>query len=236
MKAAVRGSSRQHVSFVAAVPSIRARSPFHSSCDRTKVGLARNLLSRSRIVMAATDKTPRTSLLGGGALLACVLVNRVFFTPIDDMCPPQARSDILAVIASATLVLYGLGRIDLTERRAAVDMGGVEVEDGFDSEGLRPASVHRDKQVRWTARTLLSALPNVKSFALVLKHDKSYRVGRFRDLAAVSFVKPEGIAERALQTGERAYLADLKVVSVKEVEFNFFPENCQVRRLKSAPE
>jgi hypothetical protein len=185
---------------------------------------------RPRVYMNLEDQRPPLALFSGGALLSCFLLNRLFLTPIDAMYPPQARSDILGVIASATLLLYGLGRIELAERRAAVEVGGVDVMDGFQMNDADTASIALSNEVVWTATVLFDALPNVKSFALVLNSGKCFRVGRFRSREAIPFVAPGGIALRTLETGKRAYLADLNVVPVKEVEFGFLPENCQVRR------
>jgi Cofactor assembly of complex C subunit B, CCB2/CCB4 len=127
--------------------------------------------------------------------------------------------------------LYGLGRIELADRRAAVEVGGVDVRDGFltDDADAAASITLLSNEVLWTATALFDALPNVKSFAVVLNSGKCFRLGRFRSREATPFVAPGGIACRTLETGKRAYLADLKVVPVKEVEFGFLPKNCQVR-------
>lgn len=177
---------------------------------------------RAQLAPESGDSRP-LALGGGVAILAAVLVNRVFFTPLDFLPPPQARGDLLAVSASAALILYGLGRADVAERvREKVEMGGVDVEEGYDGPEVLA------NQLEWTARALFKGIRTVRSFALIHDGKELCRYGRFRDKQVESEAPAGGIAMTALENRKRAYLADLKVVPTAEVEFAFLPDNCQV--------
>ncbi len=153
-----------------------------------------------------------------------VFANRLLLTPLDDLPFAQPRADLLAVISAGTLVLYGLTRVEVTDRtRVSVDMGGVEVRSGFEGGG-RVVSF-----ADWAARTIFAGAPAFKSFALVVGGEELCRVGRFRDEESTAAAPAGGIAAGAAESGKRAYLADLKVVPVRETEFAFLPEMCQVR-------
>jgi hypothetical protein len=209
--------------FVHALPLPRgARPPSRARCGRRRAGAPRR---RAPAAQQPSDGGgPRPVALGGGcAILAAVLLNRALLTPLDALPPPQARGDLLAVSAAAALVLYGLGRAEVAERAAApVDVGGVEVQVGLDGSGAAA-------QAAWTARALFKGVPAVRSFALVVDGAEVYRVGRFRDADAAALAPAGGIAAGVMESGRRAYLADLKVVPVREVEFGFLPQLCQVR-------
>lgn len=193
--------------------------------------MRRTCRARPREVVTCSSRpllSPNAALTTGAALLTTVLTNRLLFTSIDDLYPPQSRSDIIAVIASATLVLYGLGRAEVAERRAAVDMGGVDVVPASDS-AFRALPDSARAELEWSADAVLDAMPTFKSVAVVVGDATVFRRGRFRAPDSVPVVPAGGIADNVRKSAERAYLADLKVVPVKEVEFAFFPENCQVR-------
>lgn len=180
---------------------------------------------RAQLPSESGDSRP-LALGGGVAFLTAVLVNRVFFTPLDFLPPPQARGDLLAVSASAALILYGVGRADVQEKvREQVEIGGVHVESGY--EGPEALA----NQLDWTARALFKGIPTVRSFALINDGKELCRYGRFRDEEVESEAPAGGIAANALESGKRAYLADLKVVPTAEVELAFLPENCQVSRV-----
>ena len=71
---------------------------------------------------------------------------------------------------------------------------------------------------------MVRGVPAVRSFVFVVDEKVVGRKGVFREGAEV--VVPVGdIVDSAVRKGERAYLADMKVVPVKEVEFGFLPEN-----------
>jgi hypothetical protein len=166
----------------------------------------------------------RPLALGTGAvILTSALLNRTIFTPLDALPPPQARCDLLTVAAASALILYGLGRAEVAEKeREVVEIGGVDVRQGLDGRGTL------SEQADWTARALFKGIPAVRSLALVREGKELFRLGRFRDTEVESFVLAGGIAANVLESGKRAYLADLKVVPTREVEFGFFPEKCQV--------
>jgi hypothetical protein len=99
------------------------------------------------------------------------------------------------------------------------------------------------RQADWTARAIFAAVPPIKSFAVFAGGNEVCRVGMFREgeendgglrsdgrLSLEDCVaKESGITAGAIRDGKRAYLADLKVVSAKDVEFAYLPVNCQVR-------
>lgn len=182
----------------------------------------KSVAPRAQLPSESGDSRP-LALGGGIAVLVATLVNRVFFTPLDALPPPQARGDLLAVSASAALILYGLGRAEVAEKvREQVEMGGVDVEESY--EGAEELA----SQLDWTARALFKGIPTVRSFALINDGKELCRYGRFRDEEAQSEAPAGGIAANVVDSGKRAYLADLKVVPTREVEFAFLPDNCQV--------
>lgn len=125
------------------------------------------------------------------------------------------------MITGATLVLYGVGKAEITDKRAAVELECVDVRQGLDDAGA---------DVEWAADAVRMGLPNVKSFAYVERGTARAFAGRFRQQVVPKVPIVEGgIIEGALRSGNRAYLADMKVVPVKETEFGFLPQNCQVR-------
>lgn len=176
--------------------------------------------------MAMSTKA-RIGLYGGGTVLTSVLTNRLLFTPLDALALTQSRSDIIGVVAGATLLLYGLGRAEILDLKETVDLGGVDVK-----AGLEEGSALR-KEVLWASEALFAATPNIRSCALVVDGEDRFRIGRFRDAKVRASVMEGGIVASALATGNRAYLADLKVVPGKELEFGYLPSNCQVRNRSS---
>lgn len=188
--------------------------------------------ARPKAKLSSSPSSRPAALAGGIAVLGSVFINRVLFTPSDSLPPPQSREDLLAVAAAAALTLYGLGRADVSEReQGPVELDGVDVRVGFEnsSRGLLAS------RVDWTSRAVFSGIPAVKSFAFVVDGQELFRAGRFRDATCKSFVPEGGIADGVVRSGERAYLADLKVVPVRDTEFTFFPEKCQVRICLKAP-
>lgn len=164
----------------------------------------------------------RVSLFSGIGVLTAVLTNRLIFTPLDSLALTQSRSDILGVIAGATLVLYGVGKAEIADQKKAVDLSGVDVRQGFGRDDIATA------EVEWMAIALLEAIPNVRSCAVIINGVGCYFLGRFRFPNVTADVVEDGVIDRALRSGTRAYLADLKTVPVKETEFGYLPINCQV--------
>lgn len=169
--------------------------------------------------------TGRTSLYSGICILASVLTNRLVFTPLDSIAMAQSRSDILGVITGATLLLYGVGKADIAARqKEAVQLRGVDVRKGFSNDENRSVGY----ELEWAAEALLSAVPNIKSCAIFVNGTGWAFLGRFRDQDVTAELSPGGVLDLALKKGERAYLADMKTVPVKDVQFGFLPSNCQV--------
>lgn len=167
-------------------------------------------------MQSSGDTSRPLPLYTGIATLTAVLVNRLFLTPLDALPPPQSREDILAVGGAAALILYGLGRADVAEKKAeVVALEGVEFSEGMEGS------------VGWACRALILGVPAVRSFVFVVDGQVVGREGVFREGALV-VVPGGGIVDEAVRKGERAYLADMKVVPVKEVEFGYLPENVQV--------
>lgn len=166
--------------------------------------------------------TGRASLFGGIGILTALLTNRLVFTPLDSLALTQSRSDILGVIAGTTLLLYGVGKAEIADRKKAVELSGVDVRQGFGGGDAV------SDEVEWGATALLEAIPNVRSCAVLIDGVGRHFLGRFRDEEVSASIVPDGVVDRALQKGQRAYLADMKTVPVKEVEFGYLPDNCQV--------
>jgi len=181
------------------------------------------------VVMRATD-TGRASLYGGIGILSAVLTNRLVFTPLDSLALTQSRSDIIGVVAGATLVLYGVGRAEILDKKEAVELSGIDVRKGFEGGSNRVT-----REVELASSALLSSVPNIRSFAVFVGGVGTYFVGRFRNNEVCAVVRENGIIANALNGKERAYLADMKVVPVKEIEFGFLPSNCQVSHSSITP-
>lgn len=162
----------------------------------------------------------RVSLITGGCLLTGLLGNRLLLTPLDGLTATQSRADILGVIAGATLVLYGLARAEVSERRASVEMGGIQVKSGF--EGSNAEVAER------CAQAVIDGIEGAKSVAVMVRGEGRFFLGQFSTEAPATHMVEEGIVAKAMGSGKRAYLADMKVVPVRETEFGFLPQKCQV--------
>lgn len=171
----------------------------------------------------------RVSLYGGIGVLAAVLTNRIVLTPLNDLATVQARSDILGVITGAALVLYGVGKAEIIEKKKQVDMEGDDVRRGF-SQTDRVS-----REIQWAAQALYFGMGSVKSCVIIRGGVGSVYIGKLRSKDAEANVREGGVVQGALNKGERAYLADMKVFPVKEVEFGFLPNNCQVSDVKNDP-
>lgn len=201
--------------------------------------------SRPLFYASLNDQSRPLALAGGTLLLTSTLANRLFITSLEQFDTAQSQADILTVVGAATLVLYGLGRVSVQESKESVDVGGVDVHVGFETDikiskfetgndnvtvaNPKPSLLQRARnEAQWISKTLFASIPSITSFAVLLDGTELCRAGRFRSKDAVSSAPPNGIAANSLETGKRAYLADMKVVPVKEVEFGFLPEKCQV--------
>lgn len=168
-----------------------------------------------------TTRRPQRMSLGklslgtGGSLLCVTLLNRLLLTPT--LPSAQSRSDILSVIACGSLILYGLGKLDVTERKSRVEMGGVY--------GKRVLA--KDSAVEVLLMMLLEGVKAVRSVALVRREGDASYVGRFDCEEPVIGVG--GVVERVWDVeGGRVYMADMNIVPVKSSEFGFLPGDCQV--------
>lgn len=177
---------------------------------------------RSTIAVSMQLTTGKASLYCGIGVLAGVLTNRLLLTPLDSLAMTQSRSDILGVIAGATLVLYGVGKAEIADVKKAVEMDGQYVRQGFND------SSYIGQEVEWAASAISQGAPNVCSFALVIDGVGKCFIGKFRNSDVEMNVVDNGTISNAMASGKRAYLADMKVVPVKEMEFGFLPSNCQV--------
>lgn len=172
----------------------------------------------------------RPSLYTGVTILTAVLANRILFTPLDSLAMTQSRSDILGVIAGATLVLYGVGKAEVAESKAAVELDGVDLRLGISTiESIGGPQLAYETE--WAANAIFKCNPNICSFVLISGGVGCCFFGRFRssDAHTALDVPEGGTIYNSMVSGQRAYLADMKVVPVKETEFGFFPVNCQVR-------
>lgn len=187
---------------------------------------------RGRVKDRASERTgqqPRmkisvgqASLYGGIGLLTGLLTNRIALTGLDKLSQTQSRSDILGVICGATLLLYGVGKAEIMDGKQAVKLDGVDIREGFDDGDVV------SKEVEWTANALLTGVPNLRSFMLVQKGKARFLYGRFAKERGVEEMKDGGVVMTAIEGGKRSYMADMKVVPVRETEFGMFPDNCQV--------
>lgn len=174
--------------------------------------------------MNTSPSLGRASLYTGITLLTALLTNRLAFTPLDSLSLTQSRSDILGLLTSATLVLYAVGKADIAAKpRQAVQLDGFDVRQGF--------QIDTTGELNWMFTALMAANPNVRSCALFLDQTVVACLGRFRMNHVHATTVQGGVIQTTLADGKRAYLADMKTVPVKDVEFGFLPANCQVRRL-----
>lgn len=150
-------------------------------------------------------------VLGGIGLL----VNR-FFTP--NLSPSQSRSDALAVVESAVLILVTLlwQEIQPQNPEAVVLIG----EEGFELEPTLPETLKTE--LAWASHTLLT---NSVTKVIVVWYQ-----GRI--LLRRGIYPPEqqinlgAIAQRAIKSQKPVYLVKLALYPGK-IEFNYLPENTQ---------
>lgn len=159
----------------------------------------------------------------GAATLSLALANRILLTGLD-VSPFQARADILGVVCGVSLLLYGAGSAEVAEKGRAVSLQGTQV--GFETTLLGAAAA----EARFVVDAALAAVPNFVAAAVFLDGQCVARSGLFRTAGMMEGVAAGALVQGAVTKGEIAYLADLRVVPTKEIEFPFLPEDCQVRR------
>lgn len=159
----------------------------------------------------------------GSALLTLLLTNRLL-TPLSLLSPQQSRADLVGVATSAVLLLYGLTRLDIAPSNEPVALDGMDIRKGF-------SDTQQSRDIEWALSACLTGGEHIQSAALIGEGEQCFLKGRFRDGVQDVSVRENGIVAGALDKGERVYLADLKVVSAKEVEFGYLPERTQVRLL-----
>eukprot|EP00177_Eucheuma_denticulatum_P006360 GFKZ01011595.1.p1 GENE.GFKZ01011595.1~~GFKZ01011595.1.p1 ORF type:complete len:257 (+),score=25.16 GFKZ01011595.1:249-1019(+) len=192
------------------VPTHRACCNIPPQCPST----------RPTIHMNTSPALGRVSLYTGITLLTALLTNRLAFTPLDTLSLTQSRSDILGVLTSATLVLYAVGKAEIAAKpRQAVQLDGFDIRQGF--------QIDPTGELQWMFTALMAANRNIRSCALFLDQDAVACLGRFRTNHVHATTRQGGVIQTALLDGKRAYLADMKTVPVKDLEFGFLPANCQ---------
>lgn len=166
------------------------------------------------------ERARRFALCGASAL-SLALVNRLALTA--DLSPFQARADIVAVVCGVSLLVYGAASVDVAERAAPVEQRGVELS--FESTLADAAAA----EARFALRAALSAIDNFVSAAVFIDGRAVAREGLFRTDRAIEELQSGEFVRRAVADAKLAYLADLRVVPTREIEFSFLPKECQVR-------
>lgn len=148
----------------------------------------------------------------GGVLL---LINRL---TTSNLTPSQSRSDVLAVIESALLILIALlwQQIQPRDPEAVILIG----EEGFFLAPELPDFVKTE--LAWATHLLLT---NTVTRTIVVYYQGEVLVRR-GILAPNSEVKPGKILQKVLETGKAIYLVDLKLYPGR-IEFDYLPENTQ---------
>ncbi|CAM9446182.1 unnamed protein product [Discosporangium mesarthrocarpum] len=151
-------------------------------------------------------------------LLVAVVANRLA-TP--DLVDTQARTDILAVIASGGLITNGVYLLDLNIREAEkVTLIGTFVQE-YDSN-LPPEAM---KEVKWMAESLLQA----SAATSVLLYREGRTLCRLGVMGPQPVMKSGPTLEKSMREGfdgRELYLPALQVLPGK-IEFDYLPENCQ---------
>lgn len=148
----------------------------------------------------------------GGILL---LVNRL---STETLTASQSRSDVLAVIESALLILVGLLWQQIQPRDPdVVDLIG---EEGFFLAPELPEVVKTE--LAWASHLLLT---NTVTRSVVIYYQGKVLLRR-GILGVNSEVKPGKILQRVLETSKPIYLVDLKLYPGR-IECDYLPENTQ---------
>ncbi|CAM9159818.1 unnamed protein product [Phaeothamnion confervicola] len=190
-----------------------------------------------RVVMGSTF-----ALAVGFMSLAVVLINRLAFTAA--LYDSQARSDILAVVSAAGIVLNGVYLLDLAVRRAeTVKLVGTFCEE---MDPTLPAAAQR--RARWLCEALLRASPATSVVILSgvdgaapVAADPTVTMAVGAPGCPVAVVARYGVVGPAPPSvgtivakavregaadGRETYLPAVQQLPGK-VEFAYLPENCQ---------
>jgi len=148
----------------------------------------------------------------GGTLL---LVNRLITTQLTDS---QARSDALAIIEGAVLILVGLLWQQIQPR--SPDTVVLIGEEGFELAPDLPDEVKTE--LAWASHLLLT---NTVTRSLVVYYDGKTLLRR-GILGKQPQVEPGAIVQRVLDKQKPVYLVNLNLYPGK-IEFDYLPENTQ---------
>ena len=148
----------------------------------------------------------------GGTLL---LVNRLITTQLTDS---QARSDALAIIEGAVLILVGLLWQQIQPR--SPDTVVLIGEEGFELAPDLPDEVKTE--LAWASHLLLT---NTVTRSLVVYYDGKTLLRR-GILGKQPQVEPGAIVQRVLDKQKPVYLVNLSLYPGK-IEFDYLPENTQ---------
>ncbi len=161
-----------------------------------------------------------------GLLLGIGLVINRALTP--ELLTSQARSDVLGVVASATLILTGLLWIRIQPRLPdSVDLVG---EEGFELDPMLPEAARLE--LAWASHLLLTNTAT-RSLVVFLKDADSPKTAptgktvlRRGILGPKDLKEPGQIVRRALKKEKSVYLVGLATYPGK-IEFDYLPENTQ---------
>lgn len=148
----------------------------------------------------------------GGTLL---MINRLL-TP--NILASQARSDVVGVILSASLILTGLLWQQIQPR--SPDTVQLIGQEGF--ELLPELSEVAKTELAWASSLLLS---NTVTKSIIIWYQGKVLLRR-GILPSQSEIQPGAIFKQVLEKQKPIYLVDLKIYPGR-IEFNYLPENTQ---------
>lgn len=158
-------------------------------------------------------------VLSGLGLVAFVVTTRTIFTTDETLSVAQSRAEILGLASAALLILLEVAKSSDVKVRATeqVELVGVETdrcETGWEAVAK--------------AAGLVLGVANIQT-VIVWRRGSGILVekGRIRDNLSHGFDLGRTVVDKVLTSGERAYLADLRVAPAR-VEFRYLPENVQV--------
>jgi len=157
----------------------------------------------------------RLPLFAGGLAGVLLMINRLL-TP--ELTNSQSRSDALAVIVSALLILTGLLWQQVQPR--SPDVVNLIGEEGFELAPTLPEFVKTE--LAWASHLLLT---NTVTRSLVVWYQGKILLRR-GILGINPEVKPGAILQRVVEKQKPVYLVDLKVYPGR-IEFDYLPENTQ---------
>lgn len=179
--------------------------------------------TRQKICVMKISSNPLPPILTGSITLAATLTNRLAFTP--DLALPQSRSDILSLVASATLILHGLTLTQIADTKVSVPLTGTRLT--YAPPTLNPQV---KENLLWITSALLTAIPTVQTVQIVRKGGEILvRQGLFRDGLQDNGQKGYGgkVVDNIASGGERLYVADTKVYPGWQDEFPWLPIGTQ---------